>query len=652
MHTRRMRIPTDTGRRIWPVLGVLLAAVLVPTACVLWFMNAAMRSERLAVRQRLTDVYRSRAEALRSRLDAAVVVRVATLDEGRDLSPPARFAKLVRTGAADTVIVLGKDGQPAYPTATMFPVVPRGSSVQWRRAEELERSPSTVEAAAKAYAEIARTGAEVNIRARALQAQVRCLVRLGHKDKALSIVTGPLADAKLRDAADIHGQLVGPNAQLLALELLGKPDDPRFRSINKQLSARLADYGDAAMSSSQRRFLVHALVQLDPQAEPPATLAAETLAEDYLRKAASSAKPQRLTAVGESDLCHIASRDGSIAAIFKMKGITSALSSAVELAEPFAGAQFELATPNAPAPPHPPFLSLAAGDALPGWSLRVRLIGDDPFAAAAARQNTAYLWTGLLAVGVIVLLALVAGRYLSRQMALARLKNDFVATVTHELKTPLSSMRVLVDTLLAGRCKDETQQREYLELVARENARLSRLIDNFLSFSRMERNKKAFEFAEVDVADVVRAATDSAGGRFDQPGCSLAANVADDLPPIVGDRDALITVVLNLLDNAWKYSGPEKRVTIRAEAIDGDMRLSVADNGIGLSRRAARRVFDRFYQVDSHLSRGAEGCGLGLSIVRFIVRAHGGAVSVDSQPGKGSMFTVTLPAQQGRGAGA
>ena len=219
-----------------------------------------------------------------------------------------------------------------------------------------------------------------------------------------------------------------------------------------------------------------------------------------------------------------------------------------------------------------------------------------------------------------------------------------MATVSHELKTPLASIRALVDTLLEGRYRDQAQREEYLRLVTKENQRLSHLIDNFLAFSRMERHKRTFALDEVTVDTIVTDALDVTRERFDVPGCHLDVSVAPDLPPVTGDADALATVLVNLLDNAYKYSGSEKRVLLRASANNGSVWLQVEDNGIGLSRRAVRKVFDRFYQVDDSLSRSGEGCGLGLSIVQFIVSAHRGSIDVASQPGKGSTFTVRLPA--------
>jgi len=247
---------------------------------------------------------------------------------------------------------------------------------------------------------------------------------------------------------------------------------------------------------------------------------------------------------------------------------------------------------------------------------------------------------GLLALGLI-----------RRQTALTALRNDLVANVTHELKTPLSSMRLLVDTLLDSKELDQKTAREYLQLIATENLRLSRLIDNFLTFSRIERNKYAFHFHEVPASALVEAAAGAVRERFHAPGCRFDVQAAVDLPTVVADADALVTALVNLLDNAYKYSGDEKEITLAAGARNGSVFFAIKDNGIGLSSRDTKRIFKRFFQVDQEVSRSGGGCGLGLSIVQFIVTAHRGAVRVESQPGRGSTFTINLPVA-GPGGGA
>jgi signal transduction histidine kinase len=191
---------------------------------------------------------------------------------------------------------------------------------------------------------------------------------------------------------------------------------------------------------------------------------------------------------------------------------------------------------------------------LPGWQLAMLL------ERAPQPSIAIYFWTGLLVLGAMAVLTLLAVRVLRREAALARLKNDLVATVSHELKTPLSSMRVLVDTLLDAEKFNEQTTREYLELIARENNRLSRLVENFLTFSRIERNKHLFQLKPVAVRPIIDAAVKAVpAGHFD-------LQVKPDLPEIMADPDALGTALINLLENAGKHSENGHPVVVRTMA--------------------------------------------------------------------------------------
>jgi signal transduction histidine kinase len=283
-------------------------------------------------------------------------------------------------------------------------------------------------------------------------------------------------------------------------------------------------------------------------------------------------------------------------------------------------------------------------ESLRDWELVLRPAGSDPFTVAARQGMLFKVWTGVLAVASVVLLTFVTVQRVSRQIHSSRLKDDLLATVSHELKTPLSSMRVLVDTLLAGSIDGPQEQQEYLEIISRENHRLSGLIESFLSFSRMERGRHVFEFAPVSVAEVVDRAIASAGERLRASVSWLDVVVQPGLPPVWADGEALVTVLLNLLDNAIKYSGADKHVAVRGYTREGLVCLEVEDNGIGFQKRVARRIFERFFQVDRDRVGSIAGVGLGLSIVKHVVDAHGGKIQVVSQPGKGSRFTICLPA--------
>jgi signal transduction histidine kinase len=293
---------------------------------------------------------------------------------------------------------------------------------------------------------------------------------------------------------------------------------------------------------------------------------------------------------------------------------------------------------------------LPAGPRLPGWQFGLSPIGA-PLDEMARRQTVSYVWIGFLAIAVVAISAAVAAQAFRRQWRMARLKTDLVAAVSHELKTPLSSMRLLVDALLDEDQPDGRKTRDYLELISRENSRLSRLIENFLTFSRLERNRQRLEFAPTPPDSVIQATLEAFAERLPGDNGRPEIHVETGLPAVRADRDALVTVLLNLLDNAYKYTPGEKRIAVRVFREGSAVAFAVEDNGIGIAPRERKRIFRRFYQVDRRLAREAGGCGLGLSIVDVIVRAHGGNVRVASEPGKGSTFAFSVPcAEVMRGA--
>lgn len=655
----RLHKTSGLGRQgHWPVLLLLIVATLVPTVCVLWFMTEAMRNERLAVRQRVTDAYRGHLVTIRRRLDALWRSKQAALASvDAEASPAMVFAELVRSGVADSVIVYDASGQVAYPADWGLETGDLASeSPQWRRAWTLEYRDQDCLAAADLYGSLAGEARDSDTAAGALRARARCLVKAGRQQPALGILIGDLADPQYRGATDEHGNMIVPDAQLRALELMTEPGADEYRRILRALVDRLEDYGDPCLSASQRCFLMQQLPPVAPGCPESPMLQAEILAADYLDYRRSNPPPadrRRLRRSGFGDVWELASPDESahVVALFREERIFKEMQSLIESELAISDVTVKLvaadALPTGPAA----LLRGPAGEYLPDWQLGLWLDDGDPFSAAADRRISGYLYSGILVVLAMVALAGLVARYVGRQIRVTRLRNDLIATVSHELKTPLSSIRALIDTLLEGRYHDEQQHREYLQLAAKENERLSRLIDNFLAFSRMERNKRTFEFSEVEVEEIVAAAVDAVREKFDAAGARLEVDVAVELPKINGDADALTTMLVDLLDNAHKYTGDDKHVVVRAYADGGKIRLEVQDNGVGLSRRAAKKVFGRFFQVDQSLSRRTGGCGLGLSIVRFIVTAHGGSVGVSSRAGRGSTFAVTLPATEIMAAG-
>ncbi len=233
---------------------------------------------------------------------------------------------------------------------------------------------------------------------------------------------------------------------------------------------------------------------------------------------------------------------------------------------------------------------------------------------------------------------------LYREARVAKLQTDFVNKVSHELRTPLTSIRMFVETLQLGRIQDAERQREALGILAEETARLSALINRLLDWARMESGKRAFHLEPQPIEPIVASALRAFEPQLLQAPATIERAFEKDLPPVRADREALSEALLNLLNNAHKYTGPDKRIRVEVKAIGPTVLVTIADNGPGIPAPDQKRIFDKFYRARDPLTRQIEGSGLGLAMVKHIVKAHGGTVNVASKVGQGAAFTIALPA--------
>ncbi len=236
---------------------------------------------------------------------------------------------------------------------------------------------------------------------------------------------------------------------------------------------------------------------------------------------------------------------------------------------------------------------------------------------------------------------------LYREAYLSRLQTEFVNKVSHELRTPLTSIRMFVETLQMGRLPDSERQREALAIIAEETARLSALINRLLDWARMESGRRSYQMRREPVEPILDEALHRIEPQLLVEPAQVTKSVEGSLPDVVVDREALAEAVLNLLQNAHKYTGPDKRIGVTARRSGASVLVSVADNGPGIRPPDQKRIFDKFYRAKDPLDRHIEGTGLGLSMVKHIVGAHGGSVWVSSPPGEGATFTIALPAAGG-----
>ncbi|MCP4603434.1 MAG: HAMP domain-containing histidine kinase [Proteobacteria bacterium] len=280
------------------------------------------------------------------------------------------------------------------------------------------------------------------------------------------------------------------------------------------------------------------------------------------------------------------------------------------------------------------------------WRLDMYFANAEVFERLAKGRGRLYLWALILLVATLVIGIGKTVMVMLKETRLSKLKTDFVSSVSHELRTPLTSIRMFTETLLMGRVNNKKEERECLETIGKETERLSRLTEQILDFSRMEANRKPYTFRPECIHELIDQAVFACKPICRNNGFVIETDFSEDLPEVPMDRDAIVEVLINLLSNAFKYSQENRRVTIKARHDGNRLELSVTDQGIGIPKSEHKRIFEKFYRVDNKLCCEVSGSGLGLSLVKYIVQAHNGDISLDSIPGKGSTFTMHLPSVQ------
>ncbi len=654
--------------------AMLVFAIVLPTLSLLWFMSRVIANERLVVGQKLAALYQDKLAEANELTESHFTNYLANLDTNLiSANAYPLLRQLVLQEHAAGLVIWDAAGAIIYPQSSVISSDDAAIGTPLAEAWQLEFSTAQTAQAAARYAEIAATSPSPQVVLQARMGRSRCLARLGQLDSAITECSRA-AFAQPPDNLDFQAalrwRLTADNARLLLLSLIARTQNPGNTTLlPRTLDALHTDLFNAPpqqlpLPANQNLFIARkvldALRRQSPASadSPRADELNKLITAESLSLVAADTQP---SAAGQTDVffettvdhqsfigLRHKTRSQTVLVLLPKSGLESALTgyrdtfARSEVAYRITGPAGEYIG-GQPDLKGKPFLTAILPASFPGWKADLYFTGSDVFEQTARRQIAVYLWTGALVILLIFIAGGLAIRAVGRQIRLNQMKNDFIATVSHELKTPLASMRVLVDTLLEGRVRNEAQAQEYLRLTVKENERLSRMIDNFLTFSRMERHKVAFNLAATRPGALVHDALESVHTKFNSNRCTLTVSVAENLPDIRADHDAMVTVLVNLLDNACKYTTENKQITLKVFLRENQVAFAVADNGIGLARRHHRKIFERFYQVDNSLARHTEGCGLGLSIVKFIVDAHRGRISVDSVPGEGSTFTVLLP---------
>lgn len=614
------------------LLAALVSTTIVVTAALGW------AGWRLLVQQRAIDEQRAR-DRLESTADAmAAGIRGRLAEAGERLSgwlsnpsgaPPSIDAAVVVTLRRDNVEMNPAGGLPFVPVA----VGPPTAAPEFTALETLEFAANQLTAATDGYRQRSRDR-DPAIRAGALLRLGRVLRKANDFRGALAAYQ-QLATLGAVRTADLPSELAGLDGQQAVYRSLADAANGR------RVAALIADGLDSGRWLVTRGTAEFYRDRIEGRPRPSSWLLAAAL-HDVLRELSASLPPR-----GQRVVRH----DDSVVVIWRSNGTQTAALTA--LADRFVAAGFaesdawQLVDPEgrtiggrAAAPPQSS--ARIIGNAEYPWTLRVWA----PAATLSAAGNTRTVLLAMMAA----MLAFVWGasyfiaRAIRREAAVARLQSDFVAAVSHEFRTPLTSVRQMAEMLESGRIPSEERRQRYYRLLAGEAARLQRLVETLLNFGQIEAGAERYRFVDLDAAVVVRQVVAEIEPHARDAGKVIELDGPDTGLPVHADGSALAVVVRNLIDNAIKYSPEQPTVWVQWRQHADRAAISVVDRGVGIPRSEQREVFRKFVRGRAAIDANIKGTGVGLSMVQQIVAAHGGEIRLDSEPGRGSTFTLLLPA--------
>jgi signal transduction histidine kinase len=655
------------------LIGVFVLFILLPGAFLGGFAFRVLRQEGQLARQRTREGLERTAEEIGRYLDSEFrrwsdAVRSAA---GEGMFNAGSFPEIIRQAFAapggGVFLSVSKEGLGTFPSGALLyrpsslpgPQTPASRpSAGLAEAESLEISRKDYGRAARAYRSLLDS-AGAGLRPLVLQRLARTLRKAGRLDESAAVYrdlqrldaiwigdlpSDLIARSELCSLAAERGDLAGLAAQALAFYreltagkwLLDKPRylyySDRCRTWCRESRVAANEFDRLRTMEEQKLALSRAVEELlnAPKRvisdESEAHLAfwntdpftALILSADFLK---SHWWPQALSARGED----------------------------LEAALISSGGYAVFGSPPAETPPFAVTQDLRIDETswlLQVWPGRPEAI----YADIRQRQTLSMAMLAFVAV-LLVFGSYITIRIVRRELEIARLRADFVSTVSHEFRSPLTGIRHLGEMLLDGRTTDLEKQRSYFRMIVQESDRLTRLVENILDFSQMEEGRKEYQFEPLSPSPWLRKLAADFETEIAASGTAVEADIQDGLPPISADKEALGSAVHNLLDNAVKYSPGTKMVRIAAASSGGEVRISVRDRGVGISEQDRKLIFDRFYRAGGEISKRVKGAGLGLSLVKHIVTAHGGTVECESRLGEGSTFTIRLPAAPVTGGG-
>ena len=623
--------PSSLGLRLKPrgelfvsLLGIGLAVAL-PAVAWVWTTVRTLDRDRRDWTQELQTLHRFRLEEAIRTLDVELKARGSRA--GHQTPPEVSEAGVVfrdllgdvgegapPEGAPDGLLVLAADGTPLYPAPAVGVIDPP----------------------------------EADVRGEALMGAFHQRLLTQSMGDAYLGLAAQWVEQGLEGSRSPSGRLYLPSIELAALQQLSR-QDARFEPTLESLARRVTRHAAPLMPASQRLFLWRELQRLGARARLP-TESAEVLGLAVIQELKGkpdrdqpSAKTVRLSGDGPSqEIWLVPAPGGGVIWLYRRERLHGELEARVNHSLGPQGYRAQLVTQGNPVS-GVGNLQASIGSVLPGWALRLDTsVATAELAGSARRQAALQIASAASAVILGAVLSVLAVRRFLQRVRLTEVRHDFLTTISHELRTPMTSIRMLIETLVSDPNPQPDRTRAYLEVVSRETLRLGRLVDDYLTFARLERGGMNYDFQPTAPETVVEAAVRSVEPRFAAPGCDFRTEIARELPMIQADVPSLTTALLNLLENAHKYTGADKRILLTVTQSGSTLCFAVIDNGRGFDPRQRSRIFEKFYRAEG-TGNSVTGAGLGLHIVKSIVDAHGGRVEVETTPGEGSRFAIHVP---------
>ena len=640
------------------LMTMFLAIAVLLTGTVLWLGWQLVRQDRDLAAQRLQERREIAADLAVAALQKSLSSVEELLTNFTNLQPTEirrRAAEYAATLPVDSVLVLARGGEvdaypenrlPFYPVA---PLAPEPAASLFAEADALEFRLRDYTKAIARLREVARSK-EPSVRAAALLRIGRILRKQDQWDEALAAYDAMLA---------MRGAVVeGLPAELVARQA-------RLSVFERQKRNEAARLEGAAMLSSltQRRwrltrgayeFHMDEVQRVLGRAGEKANTALATVVESLFERWQSEEIHSGRRLLRDSNLSMLAvwrgSGDGTAALILGPEWLQAqwpgGLRSTLESQAATIGLtdlEGRAVTGPQATDPARQTVRLASVTQLP-WNLHVVTTNPD-IVLASSRVRQRLLITGLLAITMLILTgAYLIGRSVARELAVSRLQSDFVSAVSHEFRTPLTSLCLLTEQLASGRISNDADRAEYYGILARESQRLRRLVEGLLNFGRMEAGAVEYRFETIDPAELVQTVAREFEHDVEANGFRVEVKVNGDTPLLRADRAALACAVWNLLDNAVKYSPECLTVWADVAREEGRAAIRVRDHGSGIPAAEQARIFDKFVRGEAAKQASIRGTGVGLAMVHHIVEAHGGEIRLESKIGEGSVFTLLLPA--------